>query len=158
MSADPARLTTSRHGYLNGMRHDQRGSELTDATGRPIEASPGHIDMDPPRDDARRLPPPPPPDATGRSPEEYRGVGITAGVVALVVVAALVVAVVAQNTDDVTFELLWWDSVVPLAVVILVTVFVTLVTDELVGLVWRRRRRQVLRLQRRGADRSRRRR
>lgn len=120
---------------------------MTDATGRPIEASPGHIAMDPPAGEAGTLPPPPPP-AEG---DEYSGVGITAGVVALVVVAALVVAVVAQNTEDVRFELLWWDAVGPLAVVILVTVFVTLVADELVGLVWRRRRRQVLRLRRQGA-------
>ena len=127
---------------------------LTDAAGRTTEAAPGHISFDPPDGDGATLPPPAhgsaaaPPGAAPGARREVASGGITAGMIVVAVVAALIVAVVAQNTEDVKFELLWWDAVVPLAVVVLVAMFATFVVDELVGFVWRRRRRETVRLRR----------
>jgi len=73
----------------------------------------------------------------------YEGAGVMAGLLVLLAVAILVVVVVAQNTDRVTFELLWWDARVPLAVLVLCAALATLVVDQVVGLVWRRRRRKL---------------
>jgi uncharacterized integral membrane protein len=68
--------------------------------------------------------------------------GVAAGVVFLVLGGILVFMVVAQNSERVTFEFAWWDVRVPLAVVVLAAVLLTVVVDQVVGLAWRRRRRQ----------------
>jgi uncharacterized integral membrane protein len=73
--------------------------------------------------------------------DRYPGSGIAPGVVVLMLAAACVVVVVAQNTDAVRFEFLWWDAHVSLAALLLAAGLVVAVLDELVGLVWRRRRR-----------------
>lgn len=59
----------------------------------------------------------------------------------LLVVAMLVVLV--QNTDDVPFEFLWFDVDLPLGVLLLVAGLITLAAGELIGVLWRRRRRRV---------------
>lgn len=93
----------------------------------------------------------PPTEAARPTPEDvddhrFEGSGVAAGVVVLLIVAALVVAVVAQNTETVPFELLWWSADVSLAVLVLVTALAVTAVDLVVGLVWRRRRRRVRRL------------
>lgn len=59
----------------------------------------------------------------------------------LLVVAMLVVLV--QNTDDVPFEFLWFDVDLSLGVLLLVAGLITLAAGELIGVLWRRRRRRV---------------
>lgn len=76
----------------------------------------------------------------------FEGVGIIGGVVALVVAAAVVVAAIVQNTDDVGFELLWFDIESPLVVLLLCSALFAVIVDQLVGLVWRRRRRELRRM------------
>lgn len=73
---------------------------------------------------------------------------------ALLVIATLVVLV--QNTDDVPFEFLWFDVDLPLGVLLLVAGLIALASGELIGLLWRRRRRRV-RTMRRELDELRRR-
>lgn len=53
------------------------------------------------------------------------------------------VLIVAQNTESVPFEFLWWDADISLAALLLATAFLVLVVDAIVGVVWRRRRRHV---------------
>lgn len=83
-------------------------------------------------------------------PLRYEGVGIAAGFIALIVTAAAVLVVVGQNIEQVPFEFLWWEADVPLAVLLLATALVVLVLGELVGLIWRQRRRTFRRLSDRG--------
>jgi uncharacterized integral membrane protein len=79
-------------------------------------------------------------------PVRYEGVGIAAGFIALVVAAVAVLVVVGQNVERVPFEFLWWEADVPLAVLLLATALAVLVLGELVGLIWRKRRRTVRQL------------
>lgn len=73
---------------------------------------------------------------------EYRGTGfyVSLGVAVLSVIVLLVMAL--QNTESVSFEFLAWDIELPLFGLIIITALLAVVIDELVGLVWRRRRRQ----------------
>jgi uncharacterized integral membrane protein len=71
------------------------------------------------------------------------GAGLAAGAIVLVAAALLIVVVVAQNGERVEFEFLWWDATVPLGLLLLIAAVVTLVTDQVVGMVWRHRRRRV---------------
>jgi uncharacterized integral membrane protein len=71
-----------------------------------------------------------------------RGAGVAAGAVALVVAAVLIVVVVAQNGERVEFEFLAWDADVSLALLVLIAAVVALVIDQVVGMVWRHRRRR----------------
>lgn len=82
-------------------------------------------------------------EATGR--REYRGTGIMWGAIALVLIAAAFVIVALQNSHTVEFEFLWLDVSTPLILIIAITIAATLVVDEVVGLLWRRRRRTRLR-------------
>lgn len=61
-------------------------------------------------------------------------------VVAAIVVAALVVFV-AQNTDDVKVTWLFFDGTGPLWIVIVVAAVAGALLSEVLGLLWRRRRR-----------------
>ena len=94
---------------------------------------------------------PPPVPASERAEERpplaaaprYEGTGITAGLVGLLVAGVVVVIVVAQNVDRVAFDFLFWSVEVSLAVLLLVTALVTLALDQVVGVMWRRRRRRL---------------
>ena len=70
----------------------------------------------------------------------HAGTELFWGLVVGVVLAAALVILAAQNTDRVTIELLGWDLVTPQIVVILTTLVVGVVLDELFGLVYRVRR------------------
>lgn len=83
-----------------------------------------------------------------RGKDRASGTGVYAGFIAMLVVVATVAVLAAQNTDSVTLRLLGLEWTAPLIAVLLATMLATVVLDEAIGAIWRRRRRRVL------ADRS----
>jgi uncharacterized integral membrane protein len=75
---------------------------------------------------------------------EYRGSGFYVSVLLLVILGIVLLVFALQNTADVTVTLLGADLEVPLFGVAIGAGLVTLIIDQLVGLVWRRQRRQRL--------------
>ena len=70
-----------------------------------------------------------------------------------VVVALAVIILAAQNTAHARFHFLWWHASSPLVVIILGAALAGVVLDELVGAVWRvRRRREARRVSRGGGS------
>jgi uncharacterized integral membrane protein len=110
---------------------------------RPVtEASPGSIStVDPTQPRSGATSPDARSERTRHGVRRFRGADISAGMIVLLVVAFAAVMVVAQNTERVKFDFLWWSGDVPLAVLILVVALVTLLAGQLIGGVWRRRRR-----------------
>lgn len=83
----------------------------------------------------------------GTAAEERRvfvGTGLFWGLIVGVILAVLVVFFAAQNTQDSTVKLFAWDWSSPLFVVILISLIVGIVLDEIVGLVYRSRKRRRL--------------
>ena len=80
---------------------------------------------------------------------KYAGSGLTGGLVLLMLLAFAAIMLVAQNTDDAQFDFLWRSVTLPLAVLLLATAFLTVALDQVVGAVWRNRRRKMLELIRR---------
>lgn len=76
---------------------------------------------------------------------DYRGTGIIWTAVALVAAIALLVIVAFQNTQDVEFTFLWFDASTPLSLILVITFGIALVIGEVIGFVWRHRRRTRLR-------------
>lgn len=74
----------------------------------------------------------------------YKGTGLYWGFLAVLLMLVALVVLAAQNTDPVSFRFLFWELNYPLIAIILAVVGVTVLLDELVGWVWRRRRRKVL--------------
>jgi uncharacterized integral membrane protein len=72
------------------------------------------------------------------------GTGVSASLIIGVVFALGVVILAAQNTAHVGFRFLWWHVRSPLVVIILGTALAGVVLDEVVGVLWRRRRRHRL--------------
>jgi uncharacterized integral membrane protein len=66
------------------------------------------------------------------------------GVIALFVVAAAVVILVAQNSHPVDASFLWFDGRPNLSVLLLAAIVGTAIVTELVGLIWRHRRRRAM--------------
>lgn len=66
------------------------------------------------------------------------------GAIALVVVLAAFVSMVIQNGHSVDFDFLWLSVSTPLNLVIAVAVAAGLAVGEVVGFIWRRRRRSNL--------------
>lgn len=75
---------------------------------------------------------------------EYRGTGFYVGLGAILLFAFVLLVLSVQNTQNVTVEFLGWDFTIPLFGVAIGAALVAIVIDELVGLVWRRRRRSLL--------------
>lgn len=75
----------------------------------------------------------------------FVGTGLFWGLIVGVILALAVIVLAAQNTDTVTITFLAWDFSTPLIVLILGTLLIGLVVDELLGLVYRKRRRRTLR-------------
>lgn len=73
---------------------------------------------------------------------EYVGAGVIGGVVLLLVLGVLLVALIAQNAETVPFELLWFSADVSLAALLLGVAVGSILVAELVGVLWRRRRRK----------------
>lgn len=73
-----------------------------------------------------------------------RGPGFAIALVAFVLVTVAIIALVFQNQDPVPLRWLWIETEVPLFVVVLVAGLVAVLLDELVGFIWRVRRRRRL--------------
>lgn len=84
--------------------------------------------------------------SSGDDHDRFEGVGVVGGAIALIVAVALLIAAIIQNTSDVGFELFWFDVEAPLVVLLLGAGLFAVLVDEIVGLVWRRRRRELRRL------------
>jgi uncharacterized integral membrane protein len=84
------------------------------------------------------------PAPTVSSQREFVGTGLFWGLVVGVLLAAAVVILAAQNTASTTIAFLGWEFSTPLIVVILGTLLIAVVADELFGLVYRARRRRTL--------------
>lgn len=83
--------------------------------------------------------------ARNNNQKSFRGTGFYFGVVVVLVALVAIVVLAAQNTQPVTVEFLQYELRYPLIAVLLATIGGTIVVDELVGFIWRRRRRSVLR-------------
>ena len=70
--------------------------------------------------------------------------GIPWGLILVFLGIALIVIFAVQNTESVSVQFLWMDGQFPLAIVILVTAFVSILIGELIVIVYRRRRRKRL--------------
>ena len=78
--------------------------------------------------------------AAPTSPTESMISKIRWGLVAFILISIIVIVFAAQNTQTVKVEAFWWSARAPLVVIILVTVLVTVILDELVGLILRQRK------------------
>lgn len=74
----------------------------------------------------------------------YKGTGLYWGFLAVLVTLVALVILAAQNTAPVEFTFAIWELEYPLVAIILATIGFSVVLDEAVGFVWRRRRRRVL--------------
>jgi len=75
----------------------------------------------------------------------FVGTGLFWGLIVGFILAVAVIVLAAQNTGDVTIAFLAWDFSTSLIVVILGSILIGIVLDELFGLVYRKRRRRALR-------------
>ncbi len=75
----------------------------------------------------------------------FAGTGLFWGLIIGIVMALAVMVLAAQNTDTVTVSFLVWEFSTPLIVIILGSLLIGIVLDELFGLVYRKRRRRTLR-------------
>lgn len=75
----------------------------------------------------------------------FLGTGLFWGLVVGVLLAAAMIVLAAQNTGNTAIAFLGWEFSTPLFVVILGTLLVGVVFDELFGLVYRVRRRRTMR-------------
>jgi uncharacterized integral membrane protein len=73
-----------------------------------------------------------------------RGTGFLWGFVVALPLAAALIVFIAQNTEQVTVHWTVWNVRSSLAVVVLVTIAAAILLAELVGLVWRHRRRRLI--------------
>ncbi len=83
-------------------------------------------------------------DKKNKPKKVYKGTGLYWGFLAVLVTLVALVILAAQNTTPVQFSFTVWDLEYPLVAVILATIGFTIVLDEAVGFVWRKRRRRVL--------------
>ncbi len=70
--------------------------------------------------------------------------GLAWGAIFILLFVALVVVFAIQNTRNVSIDFLWMSGNFSLALVILVTTGITILVTEVVGLIYRRRRRKRL--------------
>jgi uncharacterized integral membrane protein len=89
-------------------------------------------------------PPEPSVAPTVEKQREFVGTGLFWGLVVGVILAVVVIVFSAQNTADAPVKFLWWDWASPVFAVILVSLLVGIVLDEIVGLLFRSRRRRAL--------------
>jgi len=75
--------------------------------------------------------------------DRYPRTGVTGILLGLAVIALAAVFLLAQNTEAVPFEFLWFDADVPLYVLFLVTAFAASLATLLASAIWRRRRRRL---------------
>ena len=125
------------------MSDDRPTEEMGDDADIGVDAAPADDTLvDPTRPDdtapaapARPTDPRPSPKLTARTELPF-------GLVFLLLLALLIVVFAVQNTQSVRIQFLVWEGRFPLAIVIIAVVVATIVLDELLGLVFRRRRRK----------------
>ncbi len=74
----------------------------------------------------------------------YAGTGFRWGLAGGIVLTVAVIILAWQNVQTVDVNYLAWTVEAPLVAVILATAVVTVIIDELIGLIWRRRKRKIL--------------
>lgn len=84
--------------------------------------------------------PPPSP-----APPVYKGSGFRWSYLFGIVLTLIVMILVFQNFQSTEFSFLTWKVTSPLAVIIIGTALIAVIIDEIVGIVWRARRRKNLR-------------
>lgn len=72
---------------------------------------------------------------------EYRGTGFYVGLVAIFLFGLALFILAVQNTQDVEIDFLGFTFSLPLFAVAIGAALIAVVLDELIGLVWRKRRR-----------------
>ena len=72
---------------------------------------------------------------------EYRGTGFYVSLAVIFLAALTILILAVQNTNEVTIEFLGLEFALPLFGVILGTALITVILDELIGVVWRRQQR-----------------
>ena len=72
---------------------------------------------------------------------QYRGTGFYVGLVAILVFSVVLLVLAVQNTQEVDVAFFGLVFTVPLFAVAIGAAILAVVLDELIGLVWRRRRR-----------------
>jgi uncharacterized integral membrane protein len=77
-------------------------------------------------------------------PAVNAGTEVPFGLILFLIISVLVVLFTVQNTQDVELRFMTWEGEFPLALVIAGVVAVTVILDEIMGLVLRRRRRKRL--------------
>ena len=75
---------------------------------------------------------------------QFVGTGVFWGLVVGVILAIVVIGFAAQNTQAATVKAIVWEWSSPLFVVVLISVIMGIVLDEIVGLLFRARRRRRL--------------
>jgi len=75
----------------------------------------------------------------------FVGTGLFWGLIVGVILAVAMIILAAQNTGNVTISFLGWEFSTPLIVLILGSLLIGVVLDELFGLVYRKGRRRTLR-------------
>lgn len=72
---------------------------------------------------------------------EYRGTGFYVGVIGIMLFALILLILAVQNTQEVEVHFLGFDFDVPLFGIAIGAALIAVIIEELIGLVWRRRRR-----------------
>jgi uncharacterized integral membrane protein len=85
----------------------------------------------------------PPPVAP--SMPEYKGSGFRWSYLFGIVLTLVVMILVFQNFQATDFSFLTWTISAPLAVIIIGTALIAVIVDEIVGVIWRARRRKLMR-------------
>ena len=75
---------------------------------------------------------------------QFVGTGVFWGLVVGVVLAVIVIAFASQNTQAAQVNVAVWDWSAPLFVIVLISLLIGIVLDEIVGLLFRSRRRRHL--------------
>ena len=75
---------------------------------------------------------------------EFRGTGVYWSVVLGLILAIAILIGIIQNAQSVHLKYLVWDLSTPLIVVLLVTIFASVLLSAMVGVAWRHRRRRQL--------------
>ena len=74
----------------------------------------------------------------------FAGTGLFWGLIVVLLLGVAIVILVAQNPEPVELRWLRFEMDVSLVAIILATAVVAVILDQLIGLAWRRRRRQQL--------------
>jgi uncharacterized integral membrane protein len=74
----------------------------------------------------------------------FAGTGLFWGLIVVLLLGVAIVILAAQNPEPVELRWLGFEIEVSLVAIILATAVVAVILDQLIGLAWRRRRRQML--------------